>query len=140
MARTSGGANPKVTKASTGEEESRYAQRTMNDLRDNLAGTKKVYAIFQPWIVSKPSGGADLDRDIKAGLAAFDASYALVSGDAIPEPPATWSAEAPSAADLQTPFGKLYTAISKQSDATKSDSVVARLDAAGVLLGFPSSN
>jgi iron uptake system component EfeO len=130
----------KVKKAATGEEESRYSQRTMADLRDNLAGTKKVYGIFQPWITSKASPSADIDRSILAGLAALDAAYGAVTGDAIPEPPATWSAEAPTAADLMTPFGKLYTAVVSQSDASKSESVVSKLDAAGVLLGFPASN
>jgi iron uptake system component EfeO len=130
----------KVQKASTGEEESRYAQRTMSDLRDNLVGTKKVYAIFQPWITSKASPAADIDKAILAGLASLDTAYKAVNGDAIPEPPATWSAENPSAADLQTPFGKLYTSVLKQSDPAQTDSVVAKLDAAGILLGFPSSN
>ncbi|MDB4939105.1 MAG: hypothetical protein JWP87_6077 [Labilithrix sp.] len=127
----------KVVKASTGEEESRYAQRTMTDLRDNLAGTKTAYAIFQPWLVSKGSGGAELDHAITAGLASLEAAYGQVSGDAIPEPPATWSAENPSAADLATPFGTLYTSVTAQVDRAKTDSVVAKLDAAGVLLGFP---
>jgi iron uptake system component EfeO len=126
----------KVVKASTGEEESRYAQRTMTDLRDNLAGTKTAYALFQPWIVSK-TGGADLDKGIVAGLAALEAAYATVQGDAIPEPPATWSAESPSAADLATPFGKLYASVTAQVDRAKTDSVVSRLDTAGTLLGFP---
>jgi iron uptake system component EfeO len=126
----------KVVKASTGEEESRYAQRTMTDLRDNLAGTKTAYAVFQPWIVSKANGGADLDRAITAGLAALDAAYAQVQGEAIPEPPTTWSAENPSPADLATPFGKLYVSVTAQVDRAKKDSVVAKLDAAGELLGF----
>jgi iron uptake system component EfeO len=126
----------KVVKASTSEEESRYSQRTMTDLRDNLVGTKTVYAIFQPWLLTKTNGGADLDRQILAGLAVLDAAYAAVQGDGIPEPPATWSAENPTAADLATPFGKLYTSVTAQVDRNKSDSVVAKLDAAGGLLGF----
>ena len=130
----------KVKKAATGEEESRYAQRTMNDIRDNLEGTKRVYAIFQPWLLTKPSPASDIDKSVLTGLAALDAAYKTVPGDAVPEPPATWSAENPSAADLQTPFGKLYTAVFAQSDATKKDSVVTKLDEAGVLLGFPTSN
>ena len=130
----------KVQKAATGEEESRYAQRTMNDIRDNLEGTKRVYAVFQPWLMSKPSPSADIDKAVLAGLASLDAAYKAVSGDAVPEPPATWSAENPSAADLQTPFGKLYAAVLAQSDATKKDSVVAKLDQAGTLLGFPAQN
>ena len=126
----------KVVKASTGEEESRYAQRTMSDLRDNLAGSKTVYAIFQPWLLTKTNGGADLDRAILAGLAALETAYAGVQGEAIPEPPATWSAENPSPADLTTPFGQLYTSVTVQVDRTKSESVVAKLDAAGALLGL----
>ncbi len=130
----------KVKKAATGEEESRYAQRTMNDLRDYLEGTKRVYAVFQPWILSKPSPAIDIDRSVLGGLASLDAAYKAVPGDAVPEPPATWSAENPSATDLLTPFGKLYTAVLAQSDATKKDSVVTKLDEAGVLLGFPAKN
>jgi len=129
----------KVKKAASSEEESRYAQHTLTDLRDNLEGTKKVYAVFQPWLLTKASPAADIDKSILGGLAALDAAYKTVNGEAIPEPPATWSAEAPSAADLQTPFGKLYTAVLAQSDAAKSDSVVAKLDAAGLLLGFPAA-
>ena len=126
----------KVVKASTSEEESRYSQRTMTDLRDNLAGTRTVYAAFQPWILSKGKAGADLDRDILNGFTLLHTSYAAVSGDAIPEPPATWTAENPSATDLMSPFGKLYGAVTAQVDRAKAESVVAKLDAAGVLLGF----
>jgi iron uptake system component EfeO len=126
----------KVVKASTSEEESRYSQRTMTDLRDNLAGTKTAYGIFQPWLLSKTNGGADLDRDILAGFGRLDAAYGLVQGEAIPAPPATWSAEAPSAADLMTPFGQLYASVTAQVDRTKTDSVVSKLDTAGTLLGF----
>jgi iron uptake system component EfeO len=126
----------KVVKASTSEEESRYSQRTMTDLRDNLAGTKTAYAVFQPWLLTKTNGGADLDRDIVAGFARLDAAYSQVQGEAIPAPPATWSAEMPSAADLMTPFGQLYASVTAQVDRTKSDSVVSKLDTAGTLLGF----
>jgi iron uptake system component EfeO len=126
----------KVVKASTSEEESRYSQRTMTDLRDNLAGTKTAYAVFQPWLLTKANGGADLDRDILAGFGRLDAAYSMVQGEAIPAPPPTWSAEMPSAADLMTPFGQLYASVSAQVDRTKPDSVVAKLDTAGTLLGF----
>ncbi len=126
----------KVVKAATGEEESRYAQRTMTDLRDNLAGTKTVYAIFQPWLLTKTNGGADLDRAVLTGLAALETAYAGVAGDAIPEPPATWSAENPSAADLATPFGQLYSSVTLQVDRANTGSVVARLDEAGNVLGL----
>lgn len=126
----------KVVKASTGEEESRYAQRTMSDLRDNLAGTRTVYGIFEPWLLTKTNGGADLDRAVLAGLANLEKAYARVAGDAIPEPPATWSAENPSAADLATPFGQLFSSITKEVDRAEPESVVTKLDSAGTLLGL----
>lgn len=129
----------KVQKASTGEEESRYSQRTMADIRDNLVGTKNVYQAFQPWI-SAHDGSAPIEAKIATGLASLDAAYALVQGDAIPTPPDTWSAENPSPADLATPFGQLYTAVLAQSDATQPDSVANQLNLAGMLLGFPASN
>ena len=125
----------KVNKASSNEEESRYAQRTMTDLRDNLAGTKKAYAIFQAWIISKP-GGTDIDKKITDGIANLDAAYTKVSGEGIPAPPATWSAENPSAADLQTPFGQLYTTVRGGVDPENKDSIVSQLKDAGTLLGF----
>ena len=61
---------------------------------------------------------------------------AATPGDAIPQPPPTWSAEAPTPADLATPFGKLYTAVTTQVDPNVDTSVVAELDHAALLLGF----
>ena len=129
----------KVQKASTGEEESRYSNRTMGDIRDNLEGTKRVYSAFRPWISAK-AGSADVEAKIAIGLASLDTAYGKVTGDAIPTPPSTWMAENPSPADLATPFGQLYTSVLDQSDATKPDSVATQLNLAGTLLGFPAAN
>jgi len=137
----------KVQKASSNEEESRYSQRTMADLRDNLAGTKVAYAFFQPWISAKarhgdPSAstqcGRAIDGKIEEGFAKLDAAYRIVHGDSVPVPPATWSAESPSAADLQTPFGKLYTVVDAAVDPTIDGSVGAEMNDAATLLGFPT--
>ncbi len=128
--------NEKVTKASEGTEESRYAQRTMSDLRWNLAGTKKVYAFFSPWLRSK-AGGVPIDDQIKAGFAKLQALYDAVPGDAIPTPPATWSAETPSATDLASPFGKLWGGVKEAVDPLKKGSVVEQMSAAATLFGFP---
>src|SRR5579863_3414302 len=49
----------KVDKASSNQEESRYSQTTMLDIRNNLAGTEQVYALFQPWIQSKAAATLD---------------------------------------------------------------------------------
>jgi iron uptake system component EfeO len=94
----------KVNKAASEEEESRYAQRTMADIRDNLAGTVKIYGLFRTWLLSK-DGGEGIDADVQGAFEALDTAYAAVQGDAIPQPPADWSSESPSEKDLATPFG-----------------------------------
>jgi hypothetical protein len=132
-----------VQKAASSEEESRYSQRTMADLRNNLAGSKAVYALFQPWILSKSSAsdptkdGKSIDGKIQKGLAALDAAYTAVSGDAIPQPPATWSSVNPTPADLMTPFGQLFSSVSTAVDPTVPDSIVAQMNDAAQMLGFP---
>jgi iron uptake system component EfeO len=126
----------KVIKAASFEEESRYSQTTMGDIRNNLTGTKNVYALFQPWLATK-SGGPALDDSVDGGFTTLATDYGTVTGDAIPEPPSTWSAESPSMADLDTPFGKLYTAVNQAVDPTISGSVVDSMNKVAVKLGFP---
>jgi len=126
----------KVTKAATGEEESRYSQRTLADLRANLDGTRTIYALFSPWITSK-SGGGDADTKIKSGFVTLQTAYDADTGDAIPQPPTTWSAEDPSAADLATPFGQLYSIVTTAVDPTRDGSVVSEMNITATLLGYP---
>ncbi len=128
--------NEKVSKAATGEEESRYSQHTMDDIRDNLTGTKTVYELFQPWLVSK-TGGTDTDAQIEQGFATLAQTYAMFPGDTIPEPPVTWSSFDPTAADLATPFGQLFAAVQAAVDPQTSGSVVFEMNQAADLLGFP---
>jgi iron uptake system component EfeO len=114
----------KVDLAATGEEESRYANLTMFDLRNNLAGTTKIYGLFRPWIQSK-DGGMSADTMVEAKLTALDTLYTSIKSDAIPEVPlATWSSDSPSAADLATDFGKLWKAIRDAVNPAASGSVV----------------
>jgi iron uptake system component EfeO len=126
----------KVNKAATGEEESRYARMTMFDLRNNLDGTVKVYGVFRPWILSK-TGGAALDADIVRGFEALRTTYAKYAGDAIPAPPASWSSDKPSSADLATPFGQLFTAVRSAVDPTTDGSIVDQMNGVADVLGFP---
>jgi len=134
----------KVIKASTGEEESRYSQHTMADLRANLDGTEKIYALFSDWLKSKPASpttaggmtGTMVDAAIKTAFAQLASVYATVVGDAIPAPPATWSAEAPSPADLQSPFGALYVAVHQAVDPAVSGSIVALMNDGAKVLGI----
>jgi iron uptake system component EfeO len=132
----------KVNLASTSKEESRYSQRTMADLRANLAGTTAIYGVFREWLKKKPAAGsmpsgADVDASITAGLTSLGTLYGTIQGDAIPAPPATWSAETPSTNDLATPFGTLYVSVRDAVDMTKADSLVSHMNEGAKLLGIP---
>jgi hypothetical protein len=114
----------------------------MADLRANLEGTVAIYQLFSAWLETKPASGGtpsgtDVDASIMAGLDGLGMLYGTVSGDAIPEPPATWSAETtPTAADLATPFGQLYTRIHAAVDPTKPGSLVSHMNDGAKLLGL----
>jgi iron uptake system component EfeO len=125
----------KVNKAASEEEESRYAERTMADIRDNLAGTQKVYGLFRPWLATKSDGKA-ADDDVQAAFGELADAYAAVEGDAIPVPPADWSSESPSADALATPFGELYSAVQAAADPNRPASAVAGMNRAAIALGF----
>ncbi len=125
----------KVNKASTGEEESRYSQHTLADLHGNLEGTEAVYAIFRPWILSKGDGKIH-DDAVLAGFQNLHAAYDANAGKAIPVPPATWSSQAPSASDLTSPFGKLFTVVTEAVNPERPGSVVDQMNQEAKLLGF----
>jgi iron uptake system component EfeO len=125
----------KVNKAATEEEESRYSQRTMQDIRDNLTGTKAIYALFQPWLATK-SDGTSIDADVEQAFGELDAAYAEVSGPAIPQPPADWSSEKPPADALASPFGELWSAVQHAVDPNVPGSAVDGMNRAAQALGF----
>jgi iron uptake system component EfeO len=125
----------KVLKAASEEEESRYSQRTMADVRDNLKGTRRAYALFLPWLKTKADGPA-IDQDVEKAFSTLDSLYGTVPGDAFPAPPATWSSETPSAADLQTEFGKLFTAVNDAVDPNIRGSAVDGMTRVAKTLGF----
>lgn len=127
----------KVDKASTNEEESRYAQRTMQDIRDNLAGTRAIYGLFKPWLRSKAADGVSIDSNIEHGFSALEVLYQAVPGNAVPETPVSWSSANPSAADAGTPFGSLYLGVRDAVDPNRPGSLVHEMNRAAALLGFP---
>ena len=125
----------KVNLAATGEEESRYANATLFDLRNNLAGTTKIYDLFQPWILSK---GGDMDSNIQTGFKHLDDLYtASGAGDSLPATPSTWSSDMPTSTDLATPFGMLWSGVHMAVDPTADGSVVFEMNEVAVELGFP---
>ena len=126
----------KTNLAATGEEESRYAQHTLADMRGNVEGGRKIFAAFEPWLQSQPDGSALVDA-VNAGLSRIDAKYAELGGDAIPPVPETWSSQNPSDADLQTPFGKLYALLESETDASREGSTVQQMTRAAEVLQIP---
>jgi len=125
----------KVNLAATGEEESRYANLTLFDLRNNLAGTSKVYELFRDWIHSK-QGGSDSDAKIVAKLGALSTLYGTTP-DALPAVPDDWSSDQPTPANLATPFGTLWKSVHESSDPNQDGSVVFEMNKVAKLLGFP---
>jgi len=125
----------KVEKAATGEEESRYAQFTLADMRANVAAGEAIYGIFRPWVLTK-MGGAHTDGELMDALDKLKAGYAALPGDALPAVPDGWSSEHPTDAQLKTPFGTLWTLVRFQSDPTQDPSLVFEMNEAGDLLGL----
>ncbi|MCB9549465.1 MAG: EfeM/EfeO family lipoprotein [Myxococcales bacterium] len=125
----------KIGLASTGEDESRYAQHTLADMRANLAGSEATYAHFRGWI--RAEGGDDLDADIIARLAALRAALDALPGDALPPVPAGFDADAPSAEHLATPYGQLFALVAAEADPDRPGSLVAQMSAAADLIGIP---
>lgn len=126
----------KANKAASGEEESRYAQYTLADMRANVEAGVSIYAAFQPWLQEK-DGGEALDAKITAGFQRLQQHYAALSGDALPEVPASWSSSNPSAQDLATPFGQLYQGLTAEAEPQQDGSLVHSMNAAADLLGIP---
>jgi len=129
----------KVDLAVTAEEESRYANITLADLRNNLDGTQQLYGLFRDWIRSK-AAGAPSDSKIQARfdqLAAVYAAAASSSSDALPAVPPGWSSTAPTAADLATPFGMVWQAVRDSTDPDRETSMVFEMRQIAALLGLP---
>jgi iron uptake system component EfeO len=126
----------KVNLAATGEEESRYADITLFDLRNNLDGTQKVYELFRDWIQAKPMG-AQADAMIVARFATLSSLYGKTSGDALPPVPDDWSADQPTQDNLGTPFGMLWLTVRESVDPAGDGSVVFEMNKIATLLGFP---
>jgi iron uptake system component EfeO len=124
----------KADKASSGEEESRYAQYTLADMRANVAAGALTYNQFRGWIIEK--GGNTLDAQIQDGFQKIQAKYDSYPGDALPPVPATWSNE-PTAADLATPFGQLFQLLSSEANPDMPGSLVNAMNQSADLIGIP---
>jgi iron uptake system component EfeO len=124
----------KVNLAATGEEESRYANLTLFDLRNNLEGTKQIYEVFRAWIRFKD--GSEPDGMIQGRFTALTALYTATDGDSLPPVPADWSNDHPTPANLATPFGMLWKTVRDNVDPKTDGSVVFEMNELAALLGF----
>lgn len=125
----------KANLAATGEEESRYAQFTLADMRTNVFAGKKTFEAFKPWLKSKKAEARI--AAIETAFGRVDAAYTGLDGDALPPVPATWSSLNPSAADLATPFGMLWSVLQVEADPETEGTLVSEMNAAAATLGIP---
>jgi iron uptake system component EfeO len=126
----------KVSLAGTGEDESRYANFTLADMRANLAGGKVIFAAFEV-LFNSIDGGADQYATILEGFERAQAALDGVDGDGIPDVPPTWNPDAPSEADAATPYGELYLFFENETDPENAAGFVAAFNAGGELLSIP---
>jgi iron uptake system component EfeO len=125
----------KVQLAESGEDESRYAQNTLTDMRNNLIGGREIFNAFRPELETL-EGGTALIADVDASFARVQAKYDAIEGDAIPPVPATWNPDAPSEEDLATEYGQLTVLLQDETDVEK-DLLVGRLEDGRKLLSIP---
>ena len=126
----------KVSLAAAHQQESRYSQTTMVDLRSNLEGSRAVYELFVPWLATKPYG-TNLDVNATQAFDTLDLAYGAVVGDAIPPPPASWGSPPHSLEDLMSPFGALYVTVVQEVDPTRPGSAVDAMNHVARALGLP---
>jgi iron uptake system component EfeO len=126
----------KVSLAVTGEDESRYANMTLQDLRSNVGGTQALYGLFRAWILSKDAGALP-DARVLSKLGDLATAYAGPQGDALPDAPDDWRASEPTAANLATPFGALWKLVSDSVDPASDGSVVFEMNRIAGVLRLP---
>ena len=126
----------KVDRAATGQEESRYAQTTLKDLRDNRQGCLDVYRLFEPALLLRREGPA-LNDSVLQAFERLGVAYGEVEGDALPRPPDGFSGLHPTQAQLETPFGRLFAVVQRESDARRIGSLHAELVRVATVLELP---
>lgn len=126
----------KISRASTGSEESRYAQYTLADMKANVAGGKQIYLAFQPWVLSKGAEGAAFDGGVTAGFKRIEDGYNAQPGTSLPPLPAGFNPETPRAEDLTTPFGQIFSLVHKESDPSAAGSLSNEMSGLADLLGL----
>jgi iron uptake system component EfeO len=127
----------KISLATTGEDESRYAQRTLADMRANLAGGRTILAAFAPLIAAH--GAQALADQVTTKLTSISDAYdQATTGDSLPPVPNDWNPDNITPADLATPFGKLYDLLQHETSVEDATSAVSLFNQLGDQLGIPT--
>lgn len=126
----------KVLLARTGEDESRYAEHTLADMRANLAGGRAVLEAFAPMFEAHPEAAAQRG-EIERRLAVIERAYAEIEGEGLPPVPDAFDPDAPCEAHLATPYGRLFALLSSESDPRREGSLAAILRSTGERMGIP---
>jgi len=127
----------KISLAARRDEESRYANVTLLDLRNNVEGTQRVYGLFRDWIRSKP-GGTSSDAVVMGKLDELAKVYADADSESLPVAPTDWSDAHPTPENLATPFGTLWQTVHQTADVASDGSVVAEMNRIAMMLGLPA--
>jgi iron uptake system component EfeO len=125
----------KVSLAATAEDESRYAQRTLDDMRANLEGGQATYMAFRDWVVDR--AGMDVDLAIQGGFGAIEDAYADIGGSAIPAVPDGFNADDPRDDHLDTEYGELFSLLTEQADPSAPSTLVSAMLEAADAMGIP---
>lgn len=127
----------KVLLGATGQDESRYAESTLADMRANLEGGRAVLAAYRPMMEATPGARArraEIDRRMRE----LEEAYAAIGTDALPPVPDGFDPDAPSEAHLATAYGRLFTLLSTASDPDVEGSLAHLLRGAGDAMGIPA--
>lgn len=126
----------KVLLGATGQDESRYAQNTLADMRANLEGGRAVLASYEGMMRSSPEALSRLP-EIERRLTDLERAYAEIGTDALPPVPDGFDPDAPSEAHLATPYGRMFALLSDQSDPRVEGSLAHLLRQTGEAMGIP---
>ncbi len=126
----------KVLLGTTGQDESRYAQYTLADMRANLAGGRAVLDAYAPLLRAHPEA-ARMRPEIDRRFGELERAYGEIRGDALPDVPAGFDPDAPSEAHLSTPYGRLFSLLNRASDPRADGSLAGVLIRAGEAMDIP---
>ncbi|MEM9069529.1 MAG: EfeM/EfeO family lipoprotein [Myxococcota bacterium] len=124
----------KVALAATGQDESRYAQQTLADMRANLVGGRAVLNAYAPVLAAHPEAQA-LRPQIDEGFESLGSAYG--EGVAIPGVPEGFDPDEPSEAHIATPYGSLFRRVAGAVDPRADGSLAYHVRRAGDAMGIP---